>query len=33
LCGRNHTQMLFTVKVVTPAEYDAYLESIKEGQA
>jgi len=33
LCGRNHTQMLFTVKVVTPAEYDAYLETIKGGQA
>jgi heme/copper-type cytochrome/quinol oxidase subunit 2 len=25
--------MLFTVKVVTPAEYDAYLETIKGGQA
>jgi hypothetical protein len=24
---------LFTVKVVTPAEYDAYLETIKGGQA
>ena len=33
LCGRNHSQMLFTVKVVTPAEYDAYLETIKGGQA
>ena len=33
LCGRNHTQMLFTVKVVTPAEYDAYLETLKGGQA
>ncbi len=33
LCGRNHTQMLFTVKVVTPAEYDAYLETLKGDQA
>ena len=33
LCGRNHSQMLFTVKVVTPEEYDAYLETIKGGQA
>ena len=33
LCGRNHSQMLFKVKVVTPAEYDAYLETIKGGQA
>ena len=33
LCGRNHTQMLFTVKVVTPAEYDAYLETLKGEQA
>ena len=31
LCGRQHAQMLFTVKVVTPAEYDAYLESLKAG--
>ena len=30
LCGRNHTQMLFSVKVVTPAEYESYLESLKE---
>jgi len=29
LCGRNHSQMLFKVKVVTPAEYDAYLETLK----
>jgi cytochrome c oxidase subunit 2 len=29
LCGRNHTQMLFSVKVVTPAEYQSYLESLK----
>jgi cytochrome c oxidase subunit 2 len=33
LCGRNHSQMLFTVKVVTPEQYDAYLETIKGGQA
>lgn len=33
LCGRNHSQMLFTVKVVTPDEYDAYLETLKGGQA
>lgn len=31
LCGRNHSQMVFKVKVVTPAEYDAYVESIKAG--
>jgi cytochrome c oxidase subunit 2 len=31
LCGRQHSQMLFTVKVVTPAEYDAYIESLKSG--
>jgi cytochrome c oxidase subunit 2 len=31
LCGRNHTQMRFTVKVVTPAQYQSYLESIKDG--
>jgi cytochrome c oxidase subunit 2 len=29
LCGRNHSQMLFTVKVVTPTEYKAYLETLK----
>jgi cytochrome c oxidase subunit 2 len=33
LCGRNHSQMLFTVKVVTPAEYDTYLETLKGSQA
>lgn len=31
LCGRQHSQMLFKVKVVTPAEYDAYIESLKAG--
>jgi cytochrome c oxidase subunit 2 len=30
LCGRQHSQMLFTVKVVTPAQYDAYVESLKK---
>jgi cytochrome c oxidase subunit 2 len=29
LCGRNHSQMLFNVKVVTPAEYQNYLDSLK----
>ena len=29
LCGRNHSQMLFSVKVVTPAEYKTYLETLK----
>ena len=38
LCGRNHAQMLFTVRVVTPAEYQTYiatlkLETEKAGQA
>jgi cytochrome c oxidase subunit 2 len=31
LCGRNHTQMIFKVKVVTPEQYQAYLNSIKAG--
>lgn len=29
LCGRAHSQMTFTVKVVTPAEYQSYINSIK----
>lgn len=29
LCGRNHSEMLFTVKVVTPADYQAYLSTLK----
>lgn len=29
LCGRQHSQMLFDVKVVTPAEYQAYLGSLR----
>ncbi len=33
LCGRNHSQMLFTVKVVTPSEYQAYLETLKASAA
>ena len=31
LCGRNHTQMIFKVKVVTPEQYQTYLDSIKAG--
>ena len=33
LCGRNHTQMIFTVKVVTPSEYQNYLETLKVSAA
>ena len=33
LCGRNHSQMLFTVRVVTPDQYKAYLETIKGSAA
>jgi cytochrome c oxidase subunit 2 len=33
LCGRNHSQMLFTVRVVTPAQYQAYLETFKGSEA
>ncbi len=29
LCGRNHSQMLFTLKVVTSTEYKSYLETLK----
>jgi len=29
LCGRNHAQMLFTVRVVTPAEYQKYISNLK----
>jgi heme/copper-type cytochrome/quinol oxidase subunit 2 len=28
LCGRNHSQMLFTVRVVTPAEYRTYIANL-----
>lgn len=31
LCGRNHTQMIFKVKVVTPEQYQKYLDSLKVG--
>jgi len=33
LCGRNHAQMIFKVKVVTPTEYKAYLETLKASAA
>jgi cytochrome c oxidase subunit 2 len=33
LCGRNHAQMLFTVKVVTASEYQTYLETLKASTA
>ena len=33
LCGRAHSQMVFTVKVVSPADYKAYLETLKGSQA
>jgi cytochrome c oxidase subunit 2 len=29
LCGRAHSQMLFTVKVVTPSEYQEYISNLK----
>lgn len=29
LCGRNHAQMIFTVRVVTPAEYETYISNLK----
>jgi len=29
LCGRNHAQMLFTVRVVTPADYQTYISNLK----
>jgi cytochrome c oxidase subunit 2 len=29
LCGRSHSQMLFTVKVVSLADYQKYLETLK----
>jgi cytochrome c oxidase subunit 2 len=31
LCGRNHAQMIFKVKVVTPEQYQKYLDSLKVG--
>jgi cytochrome c oxidase subunit 2 len=33
LCGRNHSQMLFTVKVVSKAEYQQYVETLKASVA
>ena len=33
LCGRNHSQMIFTVKVVTPSEYQSYLDTLKAANA
>ncbi len=33
LCGRNHAQMLFTVKVVTASEYKTFLETLKASAA
>ena len=33
LCGRNHSQMIFKVKVVTPAQYQSYLDSLKASAA
>lgn len=32
LCGEYHSQMLFTVKVVSRAEFDAQMEQLREGQ-
>jgi len=29
LCGRNHSQMIFKVKVVTPEQYQKYLNTLK----
>lgn len=33
LCGRNHSQMRFTIKVVSPADYQSYLETLKASTA
>ncbi len=32
-CGRDHTRMLFTAKVVTPADYQSYLAQLKGAQS
>ena len=32
-CGRNHSGMRFTVKVVTASEYQSYINSLKAAQA
>ncbi len=29
LCGRNHSQMIFTVKVVSPERYQKYIDTLK----
>lgn len=31
LCGRNHAQMIFKVKVVTPEQYQKYINSLNAG--
>lgn len=33
LCGRDHSRMLFTVRVVTPSQYEDYLTTLKASQA
>lgn len=33
LCGRNHSQMIFKVKVVSPSDYQNYLDSLKAASA
>jgi cytochrome c oxidase subunit 2 len=33
LCGRNHSQMIFKIKVVSQAEYQQYLETLKASVA
>ena len=33
LCGRNHAQMIFKVKVVSPEDYQKYLDSFKTSEA
>ena len=32
-CGRNHSQMRFIVKVVSPSEYQSYINALKGGLA
>ena len=33
LCGRDHSRMLFTVRVVTPTQYQDYLNTLKASQS
>ena len=33
LCGRNHSLMLFTVKVVSPSEYQQQISKLKGAMA